>query len=184
MTGMNIRQVIVNGHSVDGYVVSECGKVFTTLKHAGIKGVRGGSRSVVVPFDEYHKRLKPYVDEDRYNRVFVDGMKRGIHRLVCEAFHGKPDAGMHAGHKDDDVSNNAAGNLSWVTSAENNRQMKAHGRAPDLSGMNNGRAVLTPSIVRRIRADARSQAKIAESHGIARTTVSAIKRRVIWKEVD
>ena len=52
-----------------------------------------------------------------------------VHRLVCEAFHGKPnfdDATVD--HIDGDRLNNRADNLEWVTRSENTRRQNADGR--------------------------------------------------------
>lgn len=52
-----------------------------------------------------------------------------VHRLVCEAFHGKPDFDdATVDHIDGDRLNNRADNLEWVTRSENSRRQNASGR--------------------------------------------------------
>ena len=51
-------------------------------------------------------------------------------------------------------------------------------------GENNGRAKVTPDIVRKIRADTRTSLQIAPEYGLTDTAVRYIKRRVTWAHVS
>lgn len=49
-----------------------------------------------------------------------------VHRLVCEAFHGTPEAGMSAAHNDGNPLNNHFSNLRWATPQQNSDDKRAH----------------------------------------------------------
>jgi hypothetical protein len=50
-----------------------------------------------------------------------------VHMLVATAFHGPRPPGMECRHLDGNPANNAATNLTWGTSTENNRDLVRHG---------------------------------------------------------
>ena len=56
---------------------------------------------------------------------------RGVHQLVCLAFHGIPPAGMTEvrHYPDYNRKNNNPNNLRWGTRADNAKDMQEHGRA-------------------------------------------------------
>jgi hypothetical protein len=56
-----------------------------------------------------------------YIEVTSLGRRIQLHRLVAEAFHGPPGAGLECDHIDRNRANNCAANLRWVTHAENMR---------------------------------------------------------------
>lgn len=70
-------------------------------------------------------------DGSTYPRVMLtDGERRAfryIHHLVAESFHGVRPDGMEVRHLDGDPTNNAAANLKWGTSSENNDDIVRHG---------------------------------------------------------
>lgn len=53
---------------------------------------------------------------------------RGVHQLVCEAFHGKRPSPKHqvAHFPDNDPLNNRAANLRWATALENHADRRIH----------------------------------------------------------
>ena len=56
----------------------------------------------------------------KYYKTVYRGKNHKIHRLVCEAFHGKPPADkLIVIHIDEDATNNAPDNLRWGTQKEN-----------------------------------------------------------------
>ena len=52
---------------------------------------------------------------------------RGVHQIVCEAFHGACPEGMEVRHLDDNKLNNAASNLQWGTRSENIQDRRTNG---------------------------------------------------------
>lgn len=78
------------------------------------------------------KIMKGHADEHGYLRVILTlqnkRIKKGIHQLVCEAFHGKKPSDMHeVCHKDGNRQNNCASNLRWGTRKENAADREKHG---------------------------------------------------------
>lgn len=79
-----------------------------------------------IMFDTYAYGGKP---GNRYVGVTI-GKPKYVHRVVCEAFHGKPPTGKHTvEHKDGNRRNNHKDNLCWLTYSENNLR-KSVLRAP------------------------------------------------------
>lgn len=113
-----------------------------------------------------------------------------IHILVAEAFIGKrPGAGseIHCCHRDGDTSNNSASNLRWDTVAANHADKVAHGT--NMEGEKHHAAKLTQSQVIEIREKLKTakrgdQDRIAIEYGVGQTTISKIKRGVIWREEE
>lgn len=52
-----------------------------------------------------------------------------VHRMVLEAFVGHPPKDHEANHRDGNKSNNALGNLEWITPEENRKHATLHGLA-------------------------------------------------------
>lgn len=62
--------------------------------------------------------------------IVVNGksISRGVHTLVCDAFHGPKPDGHIVGHKDDNPANNVPDNLEWITYSQNMKQAFDRGR--------------------------------------------------------
>lgn len=125
----------------------------------------------------------------KYASVFpyVNGkaMCRGVHALVCEAFHGpKPSPSHQTAHNDGNKDNNAAANLRWATASENNQDKKLHGTWQ--GGSKNPRAKLSETQVAEIkksRAAGASAQEIADLYGVAALQIRRIVRGTAWKHV-
>lgn len=109
-----------------------------------------------------------------------------IHRLVCEAWHGKPPfPRAQVGHIDGNPANNHHSNLRWVTAAENGLDRIKHGRVP--SGENARMSRLTWEAVRAIRAEYTGAAGelrlFARRFGVARATIHRVVHYQCWREV-
>ena len=97
-----------------------------TGAHVSDKG-RVRRKSGIVPWDAWPNDS---VDEERcemeqrYRAVNIKGRIYFFHRLVCEAFHGRPPTDHVCNHKDGDKRNNTPGNLEWCTQAENQQHAR------------------------------------------------------------
>jgi hypothetical protein len=121
----------------------------------------------------------------------VDGRRKMllVHRLVCEAFNGRPPfKGAQVRHLDGDSLNNIASNLRWGTAGENTADKIQHGVIP--RGSNHGRAILCEDDVSRIRErwaerdrDYGAMIALGREYGVSSSTVSCIVKRRIWKHV-
>ena len=126
--------------------------------------------------------LSPRITRTGYLRVnpCVNGrtVYRGLHRLVCAAFHGeKP--GMMAAHNDGNPSNNRPNNLRWASAKENSDDKKLHGT--DEIGARNPNSVISEEQVRQIRdrADQPSPA-LAKEFGISESQILNIIHGRSW----
>ena len=117
-------------------------------------------------------------------------IRRPVHQLVCEAFHGsKPHWAECVNHKDGVPLNNAADNLEWCTHQYNTQHAYDIGlhKPHDQFGERNPFAKLTDDIVREIRARCTNGERvrvIANDMGLNETTVSIVKTRRSWKHVQ
>ena len=105
------------------------------------------------------------------------GVKRTLylHRLVAEAFLGKPIDCNEVNHKDGDKANNNVSNLEWTTHSKN-LQHAIHGGFTT-------RHSLTPDNVRQIRLMIDKQVKRAEIARLFNVSSQAIRRienRCCW----
>ncbi len=115
------------------------------------------------------------------------GIRRLLaHRLVCEAWHGKPDLlRREAAHWDGVRTNNHYSNLRWASPAENNADRRRHGTQ---AGELQSRAILKWETVRRIRAGYSGKwgeiTALARQHGVKKETMRELIRGRTWKERD
>jgi hypothetical protein len=148
----------------DGYWVSSLGRV------------RGRNKTI----------LKPYITVAGYAVVHCGrGNPRGVHVLVCEAWHGpRGAADMHAAHSNGKPLDNFPDNLRWATPEENNRDRLLHGTVP--RGVTHKNAKLTPEKARAIRAQLPGPRgainRLAREYGVTKTTITNIRDNVIWRE--
>ena len=139
------------------------------------------------------RAMNPSPDKDGYRvvRLYRDGgqwKQLRVPVLVCTAFHGPAPKGHEVRHLDGKLTNDAAGNLAWGTSAQNKADMRRHGTAP--LGETHHNATLTDAQVADIRAlkGKMLQRQIAAKFGITQGYVSELqaataKRRITYKEL-
>jgi HNH endonuclease len=105
-----------------------------------------------------------------------------VHRLVAEAFFGKPQNNTAmVCHKDGDPLNNTPENLYWGDARSNGADAIVHGRVQ--IGERNVNAKLTPEMVRAIRRDVRTSTIAAPEYGVAASTFCRIKKGRSWRHV-
>lgn len=79
------------------------------------------------------RELRQHIHNDGYLcvRIIVDGrrIRRKVHQLVAEAFHGaRPTLEHEVRHLNGDPLDNRADNLAWGTRSDNAKDRVSHGR--------------------------------------------------------
>lgn len=102
-----------------------------------------------------------------------------LHRIVAKAFIPNPEGKPEVNHINGAKDNNQVDNLEWVTPSENSAHAHnvLHIPYPKPYGQK-----LNKEQVKAIRADTRSQAKIAKDYGVSPTTISHIKLGKYYKK--
>lgn len=127
------------------------------------------------------------------NGHLVVGLSRGgkphpvmVHRLVCEAFHGKcPPEKQHCAHWDGNPKNNRPENLRWATVSENAEDSRRHGTMrvgskSNLSKLNEADVLE----IRRLNAeDGLTGYRIAKLYGVNMTCIYKILNKQTWRHV-
>lgn len=150
--------------SYPGYMISEEGSVFSN-KSGKIK------------------KLKPSLDKDGYQRVYlcISGKvtTEKAHRLVLMAFDRMPKPGEVCRHfPDRDINNNHISNLQWGSRKENTADMKTHNTFRSQNNENNGMCKLTNKEVLEIRdlykTGSFTQKDLGEKYKVAQSIISNI----------
>lgn len=148
--------------------------------------------------------LKPYIGNHGYSVISLVKNKIHkkflIHRLVCEAFHGKPPTKQHqVAHNDGTRTNHNADNLRWATRSENMEDSRLHGTmaigskhgrtvCPEKNprGEKHGHSKLKNSDIKNIRAFDNyrgSGVYLASIYKVSTATISIIRSGKIWKHL-
>ena len=126
--------------------------------------------------------LKPKANVKGYLCVHVSRRFRRIHSLVLEAFVSPRPAGRVAAHLDGIAANNNAGNLAWVTPAENEAHKRVHGtmyaRARHHAAKLNEEDVASIREMRRLGAGPRALARV---FSVTRGTIMSVVRGATWR---
>ena len=104
------------------------------------------------------------------------------HRFSWERVNGPLPVGVHVLHKCDVSACVNPDHLFIGSNADNVKDAIKKGRTA--KGEKNGQSKLTVSDVLAIRASGESRKEIASKYGICTDNVSAIKRRISWKDVE
>ena len=112
-----------------------------------------------------------------------------VHRLSYEMHHGPIPDGLVVMHACDNPLCVNPDHLSVGTHKDNTQDMIAKGRAannklPVSVGADNGRALLTESKVRYIRASTASHASLARRFGVSATCIASVRNRQTWSHVE
>lgn len=105
------------------------------------------------------------------------GVKRTLylHRLVAEAFLGRPADANEVNHLDGNKQNNCLANLEWTTHSANLQHAFREGLHPSRS--------LTPEQVHKARlmlAKGHSLQEVADQFGVSRSAISHLKQGRSW----
>jgi hypothetical protein len=121
--------------------------------------------------------LKPVGSGDGYVQVFLPNKRWMIHRLVAAVFIG-PANGLEVNHEDSDRRNNRLSNLSYMTTAENQRHACRKGvcKPPGSGKLTLGKA---QQIKNRALQGERG-VDLAKEFGVSRQTISSICKGRIW----
>ena len=108
-----------------------------------------------------------------------------VHRLVCRAFHGEPNALQNeAAHLDGDRTNCRASNLKWCSKIENHSHKRFHGTHQ--AGERHPRAKLTEVTARLALeklASGETCRAIAETLGVSASTIEDLRKGKKWRHV-
>lgn len=120
-------------------------------------------------------------------RTSVNGVlhDRYVHRLVCEAYHGRCPQGHECRHLDGNRGNNIPSNLAWATKAENEADKRLHGTL--VRGERANGAKLSEDAVRAIRqqvAAGSSLKDLAPLYAVREASLSDIVSGKRWKHVS
>lgn len=124
----------------------------------------------------------PFALANGYGQVWVDGVKYGAHRFVCEKEHGPPPfEGVAAAHE---CGNSVCVNrrhLSWKTYTENEQDKFRHGtRGYGEDAPGSKLKIVDVRRIRELLAAKETHAAIAERFGVRRETISRIFQRKTW----
>jgi len=109
-----------------------------------------------------------------------------VHRLVAETYLNPQDLTLQVNHIDGNKSNNCLSNLEFVTASRNHYHAFEIGLRYGMKEENNPAAKLNREDIINIRNKVQRgviQKQIAKEYNIAQTTISAIKRRIIWSNL-
>ncbi len=127
-----------------------------------------------------HGRLRVSVSNGRRP------IKREVHRLICEGFHGLPPTTAHeAAHNDGNPLHNLPDNLRWDTHAGNIADKKRHGTQPRGSQVRNAKLTeASVAILRSAVAAGTDRHALAASLGISKNHLDSVARSARWKHVQ
>jgi hypothetical protein len=117
-----------------------------------------------------------------YGKVWVDGRYVGVHRLVCEKYHGPPPSDSHeAAHGCGNRPCFNEHHLRWATRKENAGDKIAHGT--NVGNETRGRYAPVPAaIVNLCKASEEMGSVLARKFGISESAVSKWRRGVSRQE--
>jgi hypothetical protein len=125
--------------------------------------------------------LRGGVHEAGYRKMWMQGRRRYVHRLVLETFVGPQPDGCEAAHWNGVHADNRLSNLRWASHVENMCDMGRHGRTS--RGQRMWITKLTEQEVRTIRSladDGVSVQQLMSRFGMSDGAIRSILRRRSW----
>jgi hypothetical protein len=151
------------------YGIGNDGRVWSFISHRWLNNKSKTTRG----YPQVRLRLSP----GKHNTFLT-------HRLVAEAWLGRPVNGQEVNHIDGDKTNNHVSNLEWITNAENMRHAAENGLMPVGEGHRLSKVTERDVLaIRRAYSGGESQVSIANRYPISRAMVGFIVRRENWKHV-
>lgn len=126
--------------------------------------------------------LRDYPARRGYRRVNLSerGVRVGavgVHRLVCEAFHGPaPEGKPWALHRNGDPSDNTPGNLYWGSPKDNVKDMISHGTHPMLSRLACGNGHRYTPGSTRVSPKGRRECRLCHREWARKTALTGLKQ--------
>lgn len=144
--------------------------IATPIRYRGYTATVDGR--VIGKFGRY---LKPWLSNSDYEMVCVkDGTKvvrRYVHDLACEAFHGTGPSGQQVAHGDGSKLNNYAENPRWATPLDHQVDRHKRGIATGENNTTRGRAKVIGGDADTIRASDEPVEAVAVRYGISTAPV-------------
>lgn len=166
--------------SYDGILASSAGDIYVedyiaTKDDGRTQLVKGGIR-------------KPYKGKNGYLTIRYKSKLHYVHRLVCEAFYGKPSDGLVVNHKDANKLNNLSSNLEWCSYRDNNIHARESIRfKKPITGAEGRLCKLHPSQVLFIKNNSGleteykiGQKQLGEVFGVTQAAISSIVTGKNW----
>jgi hypothetical protein len=141
-----------------------------TRKHGPVCRILSGK--VLSPTDNGHGYLSVQLGSN---------VRRYVHRLVCEAFHGPAPKNHQVAHRDGNRKNNAPNNLRWATVKENMNDKLLHGTL--VYGETQHNSKLKEKDVLKIRSSSAGLLSLAREYGVTTDTIWKAKTGQSWKQV-
>jgi hypothetical protein len=116
----------------------------------------------------------------QYGRIQIAGVRYLAHRLGWELTYGPIPLGLDVCHTCDHPWCCEPTHWFLGTRGDNNRDRSAKGRSARMYGTTNGRAKLTPSQVRNIRAASGSHRALAAHYGVTETAIRYVRAGRTW----
>ena len=174
----------INGFS--GYQIARDGRVWSCRYRAAEKGIKGGSKSIMIPYN-YHQ-LRIFVASNGYPSVGLQKNNKNVqcalHNLLLSTFKGSRPPGAQCRHLDGNPLNYDLDNLEWGTPGQNAEDAKRHGT--QVRGEQQGRSKLKAQDVARIRdehAKGVTSTELAQQFNVSRHAIYCVVTRKSWKHI-
>lgn len=162
--------------------VADCRRMYDVSDHGRVMShVSGKIISGSVTSTGYRRILISSVPGHQHKKSHY------IHRLVCEAFHGRPEPHHQVDHIDGNKLNNRADNLEWVDCRQNIQRAIETGVRPSQHGTNSVRAKLSAEDIQVIRATPQRHGvltMLAKRYGVSRETISRARKGTTYRDVE
>jgi len=165
---MNFKNIVYKNKIINGYLITDCGKVFSNLKGKNLRE----KKQVITNKGYCRIQLKTNIGCKNFM----------VHRLVAIAFV-DGDKSLEVNHKDFNKTNNRFENLEWVTRKQNMNHAFVNEKIQSCKGEKNGSSVLSEKQVIKIKELIHRKitiSKIATMFKVSRSAISKIRCGRTW----